>query len=250
LSTTYTANLGLGEPATGDRGWGATMNANLSLLDASCLGALAVSLTETPSTTLRVAVAPGSFLAGGRNTVTYAGTSAQTLTASATNYVYLTDAGTLTVSTSSFPTTGNFVALAIVTTSSSAVTAIAEARTPWRSAGGHQGLAVGTPTIAAGTGAGTSPTIAIAGSDQAGVITLTAGSSPSASATVATVTFGQGFAATPQALVIVPGNAATAAIAGWYGDKATLSTSVFKLNTGSTALTGAGSYVWFYFVMG
>ena len=48
-------------------------------------------------------------------------------------------------------------------------------------------------TIAAGTGAGGSPTIAIAGPPGAGTITLTTGTTPALSATIATISYGTTF---------------------------------------------------------
>jgi len=108
-------------------------------------------------------------------------------------------------------------------------------------------------TIAAGTGAGTSPTISIAGSDQAGVISLTTGSSPSTSATVATITFATVFATTPRCVILTPANAATAALSGTssvFVLNTDTTTSLWKITSGSAALTGATAYKWHYLVIG
>lgn len=53
------------------------------------------------------------------------------------------------------------------------------------------------PTIAAGAGAGTSPTVSIAGNDLAGEITITTGSAPTAAGTIVTVTYNTAYGAAP-----------------------------------------------------
>ena len=64
MATTYTANARLQKPATADRNWDVTLNANADTLDAvSAIGGLATTVTETPSATLNVRVAAGSFVA-------------------------------------------------------------------------------------------------------------------------------------------------------------------------------------------
>src|SRR5215469_15052104 len=54
----------------------------------------------------------------------------------------------------------------------------------------------GAPAIAGGTGAGTTPTVGVTGNNTAGQITVTPGTSPTASAAVVTVTFANAFAYT------------------------------------------------------
>lgn len=111
----------------------------------------------------------------------------------------------------------------------------------------------GAPAIAAGTGAGTGPTIAIAGNDMAGTITVTTGSSPAASnATIATVTFSAPYDNIPR-VEITPANAAAAALTGatsCFADQSQVTAALFKLIAGSTALTGATAYVFNYTVTG
>src|SRR5450631_908814 len=100
MATTYTTNVGLPEPATADTNWGVTLNAMISALDVqSSLGSLCVSLAENPSSTLNVKISAGTFVKSDNTVSTYAGTT-QGMTASSTNFIYLTDAGVLTVSTS------------------------------------------------------------------------------------------------------------------------------------------------------
>ena len=77
---------------------------------------------------------------------------------------------------------------------------------------GHPIYGAGTPSITPSTGAGTSPTISISGSDCGGKISLTPGTSPSGSGVIATITFAQAWASAPS-VVLTPGNASTASIA-------------------------------------
>jgi len=50
MSTTYTPNLQLGQPAAGDRTWNTPLNVNCtSLDDLSPIGDMNVTLTEVPS---------------------------------------------------------------------------------------------------------------------------------------------------------------------------------------------------------
>src|ERR1035437_704222 len=253
MATTYTTRTALPKPADGDIGWGATWRAQMDALDAlQPIGALATKLTEVPSASLNVAVAAGTFRSASGTVASYAGTGSVTLTASATNSIYLTDTGTLTVSTSGV-SGGNIVPVAVVVTGVTTITSIADARTPWFSRGGHSLAGVGTPTIAAGPGAGTTPSVAVAGSDQAGLITITTGTTPTASAVVATLTFGQAFAATPRAVNLIPASSTAAGLSGSaqvWPDAAGLSTTAFTLNVGGTALTAATTYKWFYTVIG
>jgi hypothetical protein len=94
-------------PATSDRNWDVTLNANAVLLDGqTALGGLAVTTTEYPSTTLRVAIASGSFIKSNGTVVTFAGQTPVVVPASSTTYVWLTDTGTVTTGTA-FPTTAH-----------------------------------------------------------------------------------------------------------------------------------------------
>jgi hypothetical protein len=254
MANAYTAGIGLAEPANNDLLWGATLNANLTLLDAqAALGALAVQALEHPSTSLNIKVSAGVFRKSDGTLATYAGTASFAVTTAATNYLYLSDSGTLTASTTAFPTTGNVVRLATVVAGATTITSVADARVPWIALGGHVHWGVGTPTIAAGTGAGTTPTVTVAGSDQGGLITVTAGTTPAASATVATVTFGQAFSAVPRAVILTPAGANSAPLSGnaqVYIDSALTTTTAFVLKVGSTALTAATAYKWHYAVIG
>lgn len=109
------------------------------------------------------------------------------------------------------------------------------------------------PTIAAGTGAGTSPTISITGTDVNGTVSVTAGVTPSTSAAVATITFSKNFAAAPKTILLIPANSATALLSGAtmvYVDTANTTASVWKITSGTAALTATIAYKWYYYVMG
>jgi hypothetical protein len=101
-----------------------------------------------------------------------------------------------------------------------------------------------TPTIAAGAGAGSSPTIAVAGSDSSFQITLTTGSAPTGSnATIATVTFASTMPNTAHC-VLTPANANAAALTGATQVFASTTTAALTLTSGATALSATTAYVW------
>lgn len=110
----------------------------------------------------------------------------------------------------------------------------------------------GTPSIAAGAGAGTSPTLTIIGTNICGQIILTPGTTPTGlNAVIATITFANSFAANnAPVIMITPGNAATALLSGAtmvYTTNSTL--SAWTLNCGTTALTTGTQYIWNYQAM-
>jgi hypothetical protein len=130
MANTYTPNVQLAMPAAGDRTWNVPVNANAQALDALApVGALAVITTEVPSATLNVRVATGNYQKQDGTIGQYAGSSSQTMTASATNYLYLdlTNSGNLVVNTTGFPATAH-VRLATVVAAVSTITSITDAR--------------------------------------------------------------------------------------------------------------------------
>jgi hypothetical protein len=158
MSTTYTPNAQLGQPASGDQNWNVALNANCSQLDGlTPVGHLCVTTTEVPSSTLRVKIAAGAFITQSGAIQTYAGTSAYTVGASATVVLYLDGTSSWALaSASSYPTTAH-VRLATVAAGSSAITSIADNRKPFTVAGSIQdgtewtlgttnGLQIGTST--------------------------------------------------------------------------------------------------------
>jgi hypothetical protein len=102
------------------------------------------------------------------------------------------------------------------------------------------------PTIAAGGGAGTTPTIAVSGHDQAGTITLTTGTSPTVSSVICTVTLNATMASAP-VVVFSPANATAGTVSGVYTGS---STSTFTLTSGTAGLAAATQYIWSYYVIG
>jgi len=105
------------------------------------------------------------------------------------------------------------------------------------------------PAIAAGTAAGTGPTLILDGSDLSGRISVTTGSAPASSAIVATVTFATAFGAAPKAVILTPANSATAALSGaaapWIDLASDISTSMFRFRV-STALAATTAFQWYY----
>ena len=108
------------------------------------------------------------------------------------------------------------------------------------------------PTIAAGTGAGTTPTVAIAGTDLGGYISVTTGTLPTLSAVVATITFNIAYASAPKAICLTPANSSAASLNGVnmvFIDQAGVTTTTFAITAGTTALTAATAYKWYYQVI-
>jgi hypothetical protein len=129
MSTTYTPNVKLGQPALGDTGWSTPLNANCTTLDGLApVGGLAVTPTELPSASLNVAVAAGNYIQQDGTIAIYAGTASQAITSSTTKYLYLDLAasGVLTVG-ASFPATAH-VRLAVVVAGASTLTRVTDAR--------------------------------------------------------------------------------------------------------------------------
>lgn len=119
---------------------------------------------------------------------------------------------------------------------------------------GHiQSGGLGTPGIAAGAAAGTSPTVSVTGNDTTGYITITTGTSPptTADATVATVTFNGAYRAAPRVLLTpANGNAGALSTNRPYVDRSAITTTQFLMKKPSaTALTASTAYEFFYQVM-
>lgn len=123
-------------------------------------------------------------------------------------------------------------------------------------AGAHLVGLDGPPTVAGGTGAGTSPTITLVGSDLGGVINVTTGTAAAASnAVLVTVTFANAFAVAPRAIILTPNSNATkilavAVQAYIVNNSADVTTTTFVVRAGGTALADATAYSWTYAVIG
>jgi len=102
----------------------------------------------------------------------------------------------------------------------------------------------GPPAIAAGVGAGTSPTVNITrGSDTGGLISVLTGSSPTAASIIATITFNAAYASAPS-VVLIPDNAAAIALGangGYVNNSETTTTFSFK-----GTLSATTTYTWKY----
>jgi hypothetical protein len=135
MATTYTTNVRLQMPATADRQWDVPLNANAVYLDGlAAVGGLAVTTLEMPSASLSCRIAAGTYLRSNGTPGTYAG-GTLTLAASATSYVWLTDAG-VAVSGTAWPS-APYLPLAQVLTGASTINQVVDARVPYQSAGAN-----------------------------------------------------------------------------------------------------------------
>lgn len=110
------------------------------------------------------------------------------------------------------------------------------------------GISNTTSTIAAGTGAGTSPTISIGNTsdDMSGKLNITTGTTPATSSVIATITFGKSWSLAPPSCTITPANAITAALLTTTQVFVTTGTSNWAINSNAVALTAATAYSWQY----
>ena len=93
------------------------------------IAGLLVTTHETPSTTLKIALAVGYVADSSDATLTQiSAVTSYTLSASATNYVYLDASNALASSTSGWPGSGHYTKLAKVVTGSSTVSTITDQR--------------------------------------------------------------------------------------------------------------------------
>jgi hypothetical protein len=111
----------------------------------------------------------------------------------------------------------------------------------------HIGGTTPAPTIAAGAGAGTSPTVSVSGNDMIHKISITTGTSPAASATVATITFNTAYSTAPK-VILSPAGANSAALTGLtaaYVDDAGTTTTTYTIKVGSGGLAAATTYLFY-----
>ena len=191
MSTTYTANTKLAQPALGDTGWSTPLNNNCDDARRSTARSAAwcVTTNEVPSTTLNVAVAAGTVVAQDGTTVTYAGTSSQAITASTTKVLYL-DGTRRAGGRAAYPTTPH-VRLATVVAGSSTITSITDNRQCFNVAGS---IADGV-NLTFGTATGTK--IGTATSQKIGFF----GKTPIVQPTMGAATAGGTYTATEQAML-------------------------------------------------
>lgn len=107
-------------------------------------------------------------------------------------------------------------------------------------------------TSTTSTGAGTSPTVTVAGTAVAGSITLTTGTSPATGAMIVELTVPAAFTGYP-VVMLTPANAAAAALSGnkqVFVDNAAATTTKWSIKSGSTALDASTAYIWYFHVIG
>jgi hypothetical protein len=111
------------------------LNANTQRLDTvPSIGSLCVTQHEYPSTTLQINIAAGSFVNAAGAYMSFGGQTGFPVAASATTNLWLTDTGLL-ASGAAWPAPGtNHVRLATVSSGATSINAIADCRTPFRSA--------------------------------------------------------------------------------------------------------------------
>jgi len=112
-----------------------------------------------------------------------------------------------------------------------------------------------TPTVTAGTGAGTGATVSVVGNDLAGVITVVAGTSPATNAVVVTLDFHTDFDVVPKSVSITGANldgaticAQTANLRGWSTNESSITVDEFTVVSGASgnvAVSGT-TYKLFY----
>jgi len=115
--------------------------------------------------------------------------------------------------------------------------------------GYSSGTYASAPTWVAGTGAGTSPTVTANANnnDVSGYISITPGSTPAASAVVATATFGTAYATLPKCS-LWPANAAASALTGTASAYIPIPSAdtAFAIESGAAALSASTLYTWGY----
>jgi hypothetical protein len=107
------------------------------------------------------------------------------------------------------------------------------------------------PTKAAGTGAGTSPTITLdsSASDASGYLTVLTGTTPAGTAaTIVTLTFSSTYATAPH-IALTPHSATAAALGTTTQVWVDSTTGTLVLKSGSAGLTASTTYIWSYVVV-
>jgi len=107
-----------------------------------------------------------------------------------------------------------------------------------------------TPTVTTSTGAGTSATASIVGTDIEGKITVTTGTDPILGGGIVTVTFNTPRSVAPKGVIITPANGnSVVKIANVVAYDTQLTTLKFALNSAGVALTASTPYIWYYKVL-
>lgn len=127
---------------------------------------------------------------------------------------------------------------------------VSKAGTAGSTAGVGPGAKGTVPSLSAGTGAGTSPTLSIASpsDDSSGVISVTAGIGALTNSLIVTLTFSTAYGAAPKTVSFWPMNGNAASISGIYLDKNNVAAASFQLKSTGTALSSTVTYDWGYLV--
>jgi len=106
-------------------------------------------------------------------------------------------------------------------------------------------------SITLDTGAGTGASSVLTGDDVKGLIKVTTGLTPAASAVIFAFNFGRGFARVPL-IQVVPANLVTAILgaAMTYVDNADTTTALWKMRSPATPLTALIEFAWYYHLIG
>lgn len=134
LSTSYTSNLQLPKPSHADRGWDVALNLSLDAIDRqSSLGGLAVTPFESPSQSLAVRIASGSFVRSDNSIADFSGLPSLSIPPNSTNLLWITDSGVVMLGAQFPPTT--HLRLATVQSNASSIESIVDQRIQCRVAG-------------------------------------------------------------------------------------------------------------------
>lgn len=114
---------------------------------------------------------------------------------------------------------------------------------------GNLQFAGSAPGIAAGAGAGGSPTISLLGVNNGGTITLVPGLGSTGSAIIATVTYTTTFP-TDSAVSLVPAGLSSAQINGISAIYVNATASGFTINSTTSALSAGTTFIWNYTTVG
>lgn len=180
--------------------------------------------------------AEGKYISSATNSVTDIGSGYTTATLPKQNTTYLANVTNLGVGNFTGVSNSSLTVNQAVYTNGSNVLISKDPNTS---------LIVGTPTIAAGTGAGTSPTVSVTSNGKQLQVTVTTGTLPTGTnATIATVTLANALSYTPYPLfVAASANSSLLTGASMIYMISTGAANV-TITSGTTALTAATTYIW------
>jgi hypothetical protein len=105
--------------------------------------------------------------------------------------------------------------------------------------------------VAVRSGAGSSASATIAGTDTNGIVSVTTGSSPTGASSIVNITFSTPFASAPKLVLVQAANSAAADVgAAIYCKAVNITVSAFTIDIGSVGLSASTVYQWSYLVIG